>query len=37
MIQQMLVSGKTPEEISSFTGISLGEIKEVEKSMRVNL
>jgi hypothetical protein len=36
MIEQMLVSGKTPEEISSFTGIPLEEIKAVEKSMCVN-
>jgi predicted transposase YdaD len=37
MIEQMLVSGKTPEEISAFTGIPLGEIKAVEKSRRVDV
>jgi hypothetical protein len=37
IIEQMLVSGKTPEEISAFTGIPLGEIKAVEKSRRVDV
>jgi hypothetical protein len=37
MIEQMLISGKTPEEISSFTGVPLSEIKAVEKSVRVNV
>jgi hypothetical protein len=36
MIKQMLASGKTPEEISAFTGIPLDEIKAVENSMCVN-
>jgi hypothetical protein len=37
MIEQMLVSGKTPEEISSFTGIPFSEVKAVEESMSVNV
>jgi hypothetical protein len=37
MIEQMLVSGKKPEEISTFTGIPLSEIKAVEESMCVNV
>lgn len=36
MINFMLSSGKSPEKISEFTGISMEEIKKVEEEMLTN-
>ena len=35
LIRNMLSNGKSPEDISSFTGIPLEEVKQVEKTMLV--
>lgn len=35
LIEAMLRSGKSPDEIASFTGISLDEVKQVEGAMLV--